>query len=124
MAEILTDPESMLYFYKAKCHKVVDGDTIHIKWHKTANERAKGVVVRFLGVNTPERRKDGYEAAKSFTAAAVLNKRIYIRTKQDKEDDFGRLLATIYYKNEIGQWINLNEELLEKNLAVVYVDRH
>jgi micrococcal nuclease len=124
LAEILHNPESVLYFYKAYCKRIVDGDTVEIDWYKNPRKREEDVVIRFLGVNTPERKRDGYQVAKDYTAAALLGREIIIRTKEDKEDDFGRLLATVYYRNKEGQWINLNDELLEKNLAVVYVDRH
>ena len=55
--------EEKLYFYKAKCYYVTDGDTIKamvdvgFKMHVD-------VIIRFMGINTPETRTRDLEEKK------------------------------------------------------------
>lgn len=123
MAKILANPHDKLYFYKAKCIRVIDGDTIHVDWDLGRQTVASNEVIRFLGINTPERGIRGYEAATFYTKSKILDKPIYMKTDKDLKGGFGRYLAEIFYENEQGQWISLNDDLLEKGLAEKYIRR-
>ena len=109
-----------LHQYKAKCLRVIDGDTcdclIDIGFKIFIKER-----IRFYGINTPESRtrdkaekKRGLEV-KEFVRIAIEGTDILLETH--KQGKFGRYLGTIYYGEEN---FNLNKELVDKGMAVSY----
>lgn len=123
MPELIKDLENSLYHYKAYVFEVTDGDTFKVDWdlgrRTTADE-----IIRFSRINAIELKDDGGEAAKQFVIERVLNKTIILKTELDKRGKtkyggFDRFLAEVYYYTEEG-WINLNDELLEAGLAVMY----
>ena len=94
---------------------VVDGDTIDI----SPVERAYIQRIRLVGVNTPERGKPGYEAAKNFVNETCFEKEVEFDVDDCKQyDEYHRILAVIYV-NVNGTWINLNAELLKKGYAEI-----
>jgi micrococcal nuclease len=101
------------YNFEAYCTNVVDGDTadlvIDVGFRMTTEQR-----VRLLGINTPERGHEGYQAAKDYLKERILDKLMIVQTR--KSDAFGRYLATVYVDGQ-----NINEELLSLGLAVPYV---
>lgn len=111
-----------LYFYKAECLRVVDGDTIDCQI-----DLGLGIYthqrLRLLGVNTPElRSSDPAERqlariAKEFVENSVLGKTLTVQTLKDKTGKYGRYLATIYVGDNL---VSLNQMLLDNQLAVVY----
>ncbi|HDI7205132.1 TPA: thermonuclease family protein [Staphylococcus aureus] len=98
-----------LYTYKAKCTKVIDGDTLDIVIDFGFNTYGKRRV-RLLGVDTPERSQTNYKEATQFTRSCAENKDIYIQSH--KSDSFGRYLAKVWFENERC----LNEELKKSGL--------
>lgn len=97
------------YEKKGYCNYVVDGDTIDVE----------GVGrIRFVGVNTPERGKPGYQEAKDFVKSYCLGKTVYLDVDDAKNHDkYGRTLAVVY----VGK-TNLNALLLQKGYAeVMYI---
>lgn len=127
MADTQIIPELLnyLYHYKAFCWEVTDGDTIKIDWD--LGRRTKGdEIIRFSRINAIELNDDGGKAAKQFVVDRVLNKKIIIKTELDRREltkygGFNRFLAEIFYYNEeAGGWVNLNDELLNEGLAVMY----
>ena len=77
-----------------KCISVIDGDTIRL---------TGGMVVRMLGVNTPETKHptkpDEYfgKRASDFAKYLLEGKRVYLLyDKQHDKDRFGRLLAYVH----------------------------
>lgn len=128
MPKTLTAEEidAKLYNYKAYCSYVVDGDTIRIIWDLGKRMTDNRVELRFSRINTPERSEVGYEEAKQFVKDKLLYKPIFITTEKatdggDKADNWDRYLAEIFYQSEEGLWININDELLEKGLARLYI---
>lgn len=101
-----------LYNYEAYCTNVVDGDTADLSidagFRLTTEQR-----VRLLGINTPERNQEGYEAAKAYLKGRILNKKVIVETY--KTDVFGRYLGILFIDG-----ININQELLDLGLAKVY----
>lgn len=91
------------------CYKVIDGDTIYVSGLGK---------VRFVGVNTPERGEDGYYEAKNYVKERCLGKEVTIDVDNAKHfDKYNRTLGVVYVDGS-----NLNQELLQKNLAeVMYI---
>jgi micrococcal nuclease len=90
---------------------VIDGDTIII---------SDGQRVRYLGIDTPERGKDGPDEflareAYEFNRDLVLKKEVRLVIGQEKQDRFERLLAYVF----LGNGLFVNAELVKKGLAQV-----
>lgn len=92
-----------------ECYKVIDGDTIYVSGLGK---------VRFVGVNTPERGEEGYYEAKNYVKERCLGKMVTIDVDNAKHfDKYNRTLGVVYVDDS-----NLNQELLEKNLAeIMYI---
>lgn len=116
--------DDKLYTYKAKCIRVVDGDTIDAEvdlgFKTFVRER-----FRLLGIDTPETygvKKDSeeYKAGKlatDFVTEQILNKEIIIQTVKDKTGKYGRYLVTIFLEDGS----NLNETLIKEGYAKEYI---
>jgi len=101
---ILLNAES----FKGEVVYVVDGDTIDV-----LNNNTK-IRVRFYGIDCRERGESGYQEAKDFITAALLNKQVEILV-MSKPDRWGRTIGIVNYKN-----INVNAYLVKLGLAWVY----
>lgn len=108
------------YVYKAKCLRVIDGDTIVAEVDLGFNIYTK-VNIRLEGIDAPEVRTRDLEEKKKGIASKEyledifsLNKSFLLESK--KVDKYGRCLGTIY----IGD-VNINEEMIEEGLAARYV---
>lgn len=120
----MDDFSSKLYFYQARCLNVVDGDTVDLEIDvglKTfIRER-----VRLYGINSSEifGVKVGspeYEAGmkcKNRVNGLILNKSLWINTMKDKQEKYGRYLATIFFIDN-DQYVSLNDLLVSEGLAV------
>ncbi|WRM43407.1 cold shock protein [Staphylococcus phage LY01] len=102
-----------LYIFKAKCEKVVDGDTIDVIIDFGFDVSAKRRV-RILDVDTPERGQENFKEATEFVKERVEGKELLMQTY--KSDAFGRYLAKIWYINEDTGKACLNDELLRSDL--------
>lgn len=108
-----------MYEYKAKCLRILDGDTIEVLLYLgfgiSFTEK-----VRLYGIDTPEtfrRKKDSEEykagmVAKNRVKELIKGKEITVKTIKDKKGKYGRYLAIIYIDD-----VNLNELLLSEGLA-------
>lgn len=87
---------------------IVDGDTLDINDNR----------IRLSLVNTPERGQKGYMEAKKFVQDICLNKKaqVDIDDGQRRGDRYGRDIGIVYCDG-----ININEELIDKNLAKIYL---
>lgn len=106
--------EDSLYYFKAKCYEVIDGDTasfmIDVGFDTYRDKR-----VRFLNVDTPERGQPNYKEATEFVKERILNKQVIIRTY--KADNFGRYLGEIwYYDEESSKYKLLSNEIIDNGL--------
>lgn len=116
---------SVMYAYYATLEKVVDGDTLELNIDLGFKVFVK-VRVRLLGVDTPEIygvKKESEEYQKGMLAsqftkdwfAALGSKGFLVKTEKDKQEKYGRWLATITSLD--GSKI-LNEDLLASGNAV------
>lgn len=125
--------DAHLYTYRARCSRVVDGDTVDLDI-----DLGLGIHnhqrVRLFGVDTPETcgvKKDSEEFAaglrvkeaveKALFARDMQNKftvprNIWVETHRDKTGKYGCYLAVIWFKIH-GEVISLNEHLVKEGLA-------
>ena len=101
------------FFYKAKCKRVIDGDTIEMEidlgFHIILNEK-----FRLARINAPEitgEETPRGEVTKKFLEEILTDKEVIV--KSIKTEKFGRWLAEIWIFGE-----NLNDLLVEKKLAI------
>ena len=81
----------MVQVAQADVVRVIDGDTIEIRFIDGAIER-----LRFIGVDTPEK-GDPYGAeATSYTSKALASKKIWIERDAGERDRYGRLLGYVW----------------------------
>lgn len=110
----------MLYTYKAKVLEVIDGDTIDVIIDLGFDVKFVSRL-RLYGINTPESRtKNKEEKVKGLAAKARLkelieDKEIIVNTYKDKEEKFGRMLATIFIDDK-----SINEQLVTEGHATTY----
>jgi micrococcal nuclease len=109
--------------YRARCVKVVDGDTIDalvdVGFHVYTEVR-----LRLWGIDTPEmnrkEERDRAVAATEFVRARLVldGWPLYIETLKDP-DSFGRFLAKVWYPSD-GGLVMINDELVSSGHAVEY----
>jgi micrococcal nuclease len=92
--------------------KIVDGDTIHVR----INGNNKDEIIRFLGINTPEKGKEYYKEAKDFLIKTIENNSIEILRDITDKDQYGRKLRYVFYDNRM-----INVEILENGLATSFM---
>lgn len=125
---------------RAQCLYVVDGDTVDLFVDKGHREYAL-YRFRLLGIDTPELRgknadpvagKAAKEAVIELLRAPSRDDRwhvdletwpVLVQTQKPKSDSFGRWLADLWVKDDEGNEIHVNGELLEQGFAVPYDGR-
>lgn len=88
--------------------RVIDGDTFEY-YDQNSNSVLK---VRLLCVDTPERRKDGYEEAKDYLKSLILYKEVILNSSITDKDKYGRLLRYVYV-NDWGDDLFVNKLILD-----------
>jgi micrococcal nuclease len=94
-----------------KVIRVVDGDTVVL---------SDGRTIRYIGVDTPERGRPFYEAAKNFNRKLVQGKVMELEFDIERYDRYGRLLAYVFVRDARGKRIFVNAELVSNGFAKVY----
>jgi len=112
-----------LYTYKAKCVRVIDGDTIvcniDMGFYTQLNEQT----IRLARINTPELPSAEAYKAKARLQNLIEEKEIVIKTEKNKsktngfnifsgKDKYGRWLGEIFYETQ-----NINDLLVKENLG-------
>ncbi len=109
-----------LYQYKAVVTKVYDGDTITVEIDLGFKTSVKGEKIRLSRINTPEvrgaSREEGLKS-RDYLRSLILDKEIILETIRDKKGKYGRYLGEVFYKQEDGEWLNINNHLVDKGLA-------
>ena len=115
-----------MYIYRCRINKVVDGDTLNLTIDLGFTTYWKSNC-RLAGINTPELTavdeavRAKANEAKQYVASKLVSSlgapvQIYIISKT--LDNYGRPLVDVYYGPGFSQ--HLNQELLDKGLAVKY----
>ena len=111
----------LMYEYRAKVTKVVDGDTmdlaIDLGFDIVYNSR-----IRLYGINTPESRtRDLEEKARGLAAKdrvkelCPVGADVTLKTSKDGKGKFGRILGEIFVGN-----MSVNKRLVSEGHAVEY----
>ena len=112
------------YHYSAKVISIHDGDTIKVDIDLGFGVILKNQTFRFFGLNTPEiygLTKTAGMKSLAYVKKAINKKDIIIISIKDGKEKYGRWLGKIYYQNG-DQWMDLNQELIDKGLAIKYMD--
>lgn len=99
-----TRPEK--YCYDAYVIRVIDGDTLVVDIDLGLRVWARGQHVRLLGINMPERMTTLGILATSQLGDLVYARIVLLRTVKDRDDKYGRLLATVWVGDT-----NVNKEM-------------
>jgi micrococcal nuclease len=112
-----------MYTYKAKCTRVVDGDTIDadidLGFDITIHKR-----IRLAGIDSPESRTRDLEEKKR--GLASKDRLIELIDKGDlilesrEVGKYGRVLGTLHIQQEDSEPININDTLVKEGYAVEY----
>jgi micrococcal nuclease len=113
-----------MYTYEAKVLRILDGDTIILDIDLGFNTWLNNQSIRLQGIDTPDiRTKNNLEKEAGFLAKQWVENHISVgdiitvNTVVDKKEKFGRTLGIIFSKDGT----NINEGLLDNNLAVKYI---
>ena len=82
----------------ARLIRIVDGDTIEVLVGSTTE------TVRYIGVDTPERGRPGYQSATDANATLLGEGMLWLARDRSERDRYGRLLRYVY--NEAGALVN------------------
>lgn len=81
----------------------------------------KGEKLRLYGINAPElhgsERPEGLKS-RDYLRSLIDGQDILIETHRDKRGKYGRYPAGIFIQQDSGNWLNVNEELVQKGFAV------
>ena len=131
---MLTETEHLVYFYKAKVNRVIDGDTVDILIDLGFG-LYKDVKARLWGINAPEisHPKDEEELLRGLATKGRVEEwvktnapdgYVIIRSHNGRElrqEKYGRWLIEIYPLGYTKETISLNDTLVKENLAVEYM---
>jgi endonuclease YncB( thermonuclease family) len=121
------------YQYRAEVVSVRDGDTvtarIDLGFHVSF-----WADLRLLGLNAPELKtgKPGIDAREHLTGlisrhrinigdGSAANPVVIVRTKKDRDDKYGRMLAELVGQADDGSFVSLNDRMIRDGHAVPYM---
>jgi micrococcal nuclease len=110
----------MIYEYKAKLSRIVDGDTLWL-FVDLGFKVIVELEFRLYGLNTPE--IIGGQKVAGLFAKAELRRLLglgELRIATTKADKYGRWLATIFVDCPDGTTVNANQALLDGGFAKPY----
>lgn len=113
--------EDLLYWYKAKIHRVIDGDTVVFSDIDLGFSVAlTGKHGRLLGINAPELHSKDDETrlkaveSRDYLISRLTGEEVYLRSRSI--DSFGRILCDIYLNDE-----HINETIKVNGYAVEFM---
>ena len=119
-----------MYEYRVEIRKVIDGDTVDVDIDLGFGVWLKKQRVRLYGIDTPESRTRDLEEKKfGLMSKNYLKDRLsegaILKTRLDSKGKYGRILGEFLVKENEGHPsyefnVNVNEEMIEKHLAVAY----
>jgi len=109
-----------LYHYCAYVESVYDGDTCTVKIDLGLHTWLAGEKIRLARIDAPELRGSERERglqSRDYLRGLIDGQKILLQTVKDRRGKYGRYLGEIWLE-EGGQWINVNDRLVEKGYAV------
>lgn len=106
----------------AVVRRVVDGDTFELCVDLGLNVSQERVTVRLLGVDTPEKRGKSKAAGLHVTeivASKILFKQVSVQFIGWKKGSFGRWLVKLFFYDNDGNQVLLNDWLVNNGFAEV-----
>lgn len=104
-----------MYEYQAKVVRVVDGDTVDVLvdlgFHISIEMK-----LRLQGINAPELKEEAGKTSRDYLFNRLYNKSVTIKTVKDRQEKYGRYLATILLDGQ-----DINEELVTNGYAKEYM---
>lgn len=108
--------KQILEDFRAKVVKVIDGDTIMVKWP----ERNFNFPVRFLNTNAPEMNEPGGKEAKSWLERQILGEEVdIIINPNQRVGKWGRILGEIFHLG-----LSINQLSITFGWATPFDDRN
>ena len=107
---------------RARVVRVVDGNALDIEMDLGSRTpllrrcRLDGIDAPALDDPEPEEQKVA-EHARDFVEVLVLGKEVVVHVVTDRQDEHGRWLAVVFWRDAAGDWSNLNDDLVENGLA-------
>ena len=123
-----------IYEYRAKCLRVIDGDTVHLEvdlGFRMSTEHH----FRLLGIDTPELRGGTVESKnKAQQAKRRVKELLFVDPDEcttsfdllihtEKADSFGRWLAKVMVFTDlepVAQWVDISDILIKEGHGVPY----
>jgi len=112
--------QDKLYFYRAVVLSVYDGDTCRVDIDLGLKIWIHNEKLRLSRINAPELRGDEKAEglrARDFLRELIDGKEIFIETKKDRKGKYGRYLAEIWLQQEDGNWLNVNDFMVQSGHA-------
>ncbi len=109
------------YHYSANVISVYDGDTCTVDIDLGLNAWMRNEKIRLFGINAPELRGDEREEglkSRDFLRSIIDGKEVLLQTLKDKKGKYGRYIANIWYKDDNGNWLEVNKMMVESGHAV------
>ena len=97
----ITDPTTT---QTLQVSRIIDGDTI---------ETSSGIIIRLIGINTPEKQMPFHQEATNYLKQQIQNKTIQLETYGI--DKYSRTLAYIFLDDK-----NINKQILQQGLGTLY----
>lgn len=113
-----------MYVYKAKLIRVVDSDTIDAEIDLGFDLHIRQRI-RLYGIMTPNSRsndlseRDQGLAAKS-RLIELLPREFMVETILNKRGKYGRVLGTVFVKNDDESVVNINQTMIDEGFAVAH----
>lgn len=110
-----------MYIYEAKLIRVVDSDTVDAEIDLGFDIHIRQRI-RLYGISTPnsravniDEREEGLSAKSRLIE--LLPKTFVVETILNKRGKYGRVMGTVFAKNDDGSLTNINQQLIDEGFA-------
>jgi len=115
-----------MYHYQATLLRVIDADTVQIKIDLGFDIDGINLTVRLAGIDAPEKSTEAGKKALRWLKRQIGSggKTLWITTKKDRKEKFGRYLATIWLSEDSSDPSkSINQMMITKGHAKPYDGR-
>jgi micrococcal nuclease len=105
--------ETPVNMEKAHVSRIIDGDTIELSTKQK---------VRLICIDTPERGRPAWRAARDYVKELLLDKDIYMEQDVQNQDGYGRLQRYVYLDEGVTaqKLVSVNEKIVREGYANIY----